>query len=181
MATPPPRRSRRLRSLYPEVSRPLPLRRRLKKTNPRGLRSFENTNTLVVAVNNNHFEEPHISDGTLERDGLEQQSIGSPIKEGFPPISQVIPYSIDIEETPRPVQATLNTPIVWLPNLDFANFRDFDQENITLRTFPLDQMATVNASESVPPIVTSVTTVAGTTIAASQPVPSTALQLGPST
>lgn len=78
-------------------------------------------------MNNNHFEEPQISNGTSKRDSLEQQSIGSPIREGFPPISQVIPYSVDIEETPRLVQETLNTPIVGIPNPEFANFRDFDQ------------------------------------------------------
>ena len=76
---------------------------RLNGTNPHRLRSFENTNTHVEAVNNNHFEEPEIYDGTSERDSLEQQSIGSPIREGFPPISQVIPYPVDIEETPRQV------------------------------------------------------------------------------
>lgn len=45
--------------------------------------------------------------------------------------------------------------------------------NRTLRTFPLEQMATLNALESIPPIVTLVTTVVGTTAATSQPVPST--------
>ena len=72
MATPPPRRSQRFRSLSPEVSRPLPLRRSLNEIDLRGLRSFENTNTLVEAVNNNHFEEPQISYDTSERDNLEQ-------------------------------------------------------------------------------------------------------------
>jgi hypothetical protein len=103
VATPLHRRSRRLRSLFLEVSRPLPLRRRLNITDPHGLRSFENTNTLVEVANNNHFEEPQVFDDTFERDSLEQQSIGSPIREGFPPISQVIPYFVDIEETPRQV------------------------------------------------------------------------------
>ena len=97
----------------------------------------------------------------------------SPIREGSPPISQVIPYFVDIEGKPRLVQATLRTPIVGLQSLEFANFRDFDHVNRTLRMLPLDQMATVNASKRIPPIVTSVTTVVGTIVAASQPVLST--------
>ena len=42
-------------------------------------------------------------------------------------------------------------------------------------------MATVNASERIPPIMTSVATMAGSTAAAPQPVPSAALHPGPST
>ena len=114
MATTPPRRSRRLRSLSPKINRPLPIRRRLNRTNPHGLGNIENTNTLIEQTNNNQIEEPHISDGTSERDSLEQQNLGSPIREVSPPMSQVIPYSIDIEETPRSVQAALDTPIVGL-------------------------------------------------------------------
>ena len=53
------------------------------------------------------------------------------------------------------------------------NFRDFDHVNRIVRTFPIDQMATVNALERIPPIVTPTTTVVGTTVVASQPVPST--------
>ena len=45
--------------------------------------------------------------------------------------------------------------------------------NRTLRTFPIDQMDTVNASEIIPPIVTPATTMVGTTVATSQPIPST--------
>ena len=176
MATPLPKRSRRLRSLSPEVSRPLPLRRRLNGIDPHGLRSFENTNTHVKSLKNNHFEEPQISDGTSERDSLEQQSIGSPIREGFPPTSQVNPYFVDIEETPIQVQETLNTPLVGLPYPDFTNFRDFDQDNRIVRMFPLDQMATGNAPKSVPPIVTLDATMAGFSAAASQPIPLAAQQ-----
>jgi hypothetical protein len=167
VASPLPRRSGRLRRLSPEVSRPLPLRRRLNKTDPHGLRSFENTTTHIEVVNNNHFEEPQVSDGTTERDSLEQQSIGSRIREGFPPISQVIPYLIDIEDTSIQVQAPLNTPLVELPYSDFTNFRDFGQSNRTVRTFPLGQMATGNASESVPSVVTLVDTIAGSGATAS--------------
>lgn len=80
VATPPPRRSRRLRSLSPEVNSPLPIRRRLNRTDPHGLGNIENTNTLIEQTNNNQIEEPHISDSTLERDSLEQQNLGSPIR-----------------------------------------------------------------------------------------------------
>jgi len=45
--------------------------------------------------------------------------------------------------------------------------------NRNLRTFRIDQMATMNALESIPPIVTLTTIVVGTTTATSQPVPST--------
>jgi hypothetical protein len=165
VATPLPRRSRRLRSLSPEINRHLPIRRRLNRTDPHGLENIENTNTLIEETNNNQVEEPQISDGTSEGDNLEQQNLGSPIREGSPPISQVVPYPVDIEETPRPVQATLGTPIVGLQSPKFTNFRDFDHVNRTLRMFPLDQMATVNALENIPPIVTPVTIVVGTTVA----------------
>ena len=138
MASPPPRRSQRLRSLSPEVSRSLPLRRRLNGTDPHGLRSFESTITYIEAVNNNHFEEPQVSDNTSKRDNLEHQSIGSLIGEAFPPMSQVIPYPVDIEETQIQVQLPLRSPLVRLPYLDFNNFRDFDQNIRTVRKFPLD-------------------------------------------
>ena len=46
------------------------------------------------------MEEPQTFDGDSDRDSLEQQSIESPIREGFPPISQVVPYPVDIQETP---------------------------------------------------------------------------------
>lgn len=68
---------------------------------PRGLRSFANKNTHIEeGNNNNHSEEPQISGDAFDRDSLEQQSIESPIHEGFPPISQVVPYPVDIQETP---------------------------------------------------------------------------------
>ena len=125
-------------------------------------------NTLIEETNNNQVEEPQIYDDTSERDSLEQQNnLGSPIREGSPPISQAIPYPVDIEETPRSVQASLGTPIVGLQSPEFMNFRDFNHMNRTLRTFPIDQMATANASESIPPIVTPTTTAVGTTAAAS--------------
>ena len=88
--------------------------------------------------NNNHLEEPQISDGASDRDSLEQQSIESPIREGFPPISQAVLYPVDIEETPIQVQAPLSSPLVGLLYPDFNNFRDFDQNVRTVRTFPLD-------------------------------------------
>ena len=88
MDTPLPGRSRRLRSLSPEINRPLPIRRRLNRTDPQRLENTENTNTLIEQTNNNQVEEPQISDDTSERDSLEQQNdLGSPIREGSPPIS----------------------------------------------------------------------------------------------
>lgn len=104
-------------SLSPGIDRPLPIRRSLNRNDPHGLGHIENTNTLIEETNNNQIEETQISDDTSERDSLEQQNLGSPIREGSPPISHVIPYSIDIEETPRSVQATLDTPIVGLQSL----------------------------------------------------------------
>ena len=114
MTTPLTRRSQRLRSLSPKINRPLPIRRRLNRTDPRGLGNIENTNTLIEETHNNQLEEPQIFDDTSKRDNLEQKKLGSPIREGFPPISQVIPYFVDIEETPRPFQAALDTPIAEL-------------------------------------------------------------------
>lgn len=45
--------------------------------------------------------------------------------------------------------------------------------NSTLRTFPIDQMARVDASKSISPIMTQATTVVGTTGATSHLLPST--------
>lgn len=85
------------------------------------MENTENTNTLIEQTNNNQVEEPQIPDDTLERDSLEQQNnIGSPIKEGSPPISQVFSYPVDIQETPRPIQSTLSTPIVGLQSPKFV-------------------------------------------------------------
>lgn len=168
MATPPPRRSRRLRSLSPETSRPLPIRRRLNRTDPRRFENTENTNTPLEQTNNNQVEEPQISYDTSERDSLEQRNkLRSPIREGSPPISKVVPYPVYIQETPRSIQATLSTPIVGLQSPEFANFRDFDRVNKTFRSFPANQMATTKSSESIPFVVTSAMTMVGTTTAAS--------------
>ena len=54
------------------MSRPLPIRRRLNRTDPRWLENSENTNTPLEQTNNNQVEEPQISDDTLEIDILEQ-------------------------------------------------------------------------------------------------------------
>ena len=100
MATPPPRRSRRLRSLSPETGRLLPIRSRLNRIDPRRLENTENTNTLIEQTNNNQVEEPQISNNTSERDSLEQRNnLRYPIREGSPPISQVVSYLVDIQET----------------------------------------------------------------------------------
>ena len=53
------------------------------------------------------MEEPQTSDGDSDRDSLEQPNLESPIREGSPPISQVVPYLPIIQETPTQVQAPL--------------------------------------------------------------------------
>ena len=45
------------------------------------------------------MEEPQSSDGDSDRDSLEQPNLESPIHEGSPPVSQVIPYVPIIQET----------------------------------------------------------------------------------
>ena len=45
------------------------------------------------------MEEPQTYNGDSNRDSLEQLSLESPIREGSPPISQVVPYPPDIQET----------------------------------------------------------------------------------
>ena len=78
------------------------------------------------------MEEPQTSDGDFDRDSLEQPSLESPLREGFPLILQVVPYPTDIQETPTQVQECLGTPIVGLlfPNLN--NFREFDLNTRTV-------------------------------------------------
>ena len=49
------------------------------------------------------MEEPQTSDGDSDRDNLKQPNVESPIREGSPPISQVVPYPPDIQETPTQV------------------------------------------------------------------------------
>ena len=79
------------------MSQPLPIRRRLNRIDPRRWENPENTNTPLEQTNNNQVEEPQISDKTSKRDSLEQRNnLGSLIKEGSPPISQVVPYPVDI-------------------------------------------------------------------------------------
>ena len=134
-----PKRSRRLRSLSPEVKSPLPLRRQLNRIDPRQWRLFAHINTyLEVGNNNNQMKEPQTPNGDFDRDSLEQPSLESPIHEGFPPISQVVPYPADIQETPTQVHAPLGTPLVGLPFPNLNNFREFDLNTRTIQMFPLD-------------------------------------------
>ena len=127
VALPLPRRSQRLRSLSPKVKRSLPLRRHLNRTDPLRRRPFAHRNTsLEAGINNNRTEEPETSDGDSDRDSLEQPNLESPIREGSPPISQVVPYPPDIQETLTQVQAPLGTPLVGLPFPNLHNFREFD-------------------------------------------------------
>ena len=86
----------------------------------------------------------------------------------------MVPYLIDIQETPIQVQAPLGSPLVGLPFLDLNKFRNFYQHVRTVRTFSLDQMATGNASQSIPPIVTLVADMVGSSVAAQQRMPTTA-------
>jgi hypothetical protein len=81
----------------------------------------------------------------------------------------VVPYSVDIQETPTQVQAPLGTPLVGLPFLNLNNFREFDQNARSIRMFPLDKMAPRNPSQSIPPVVTSVSYMVGSSVAAQQP------------
>ena len=112
------------------------------------------------------MEEPQTSDGDFDRDSLEQPNLEFPICEGSPPISQVVPYPPDIQETPTQVQAPLGTPLVGLPFPNLHNFREFDLNTRTVHLFPLDQMATGNPTQNFPPVVTSVADMAGPIAAA---------------
>lgn len=84
------------------------------------------------------MEEPQTSDGDLDRDSLEQPNLDSPIHEGSLPISQVVPYPPDIQETLTQVQEPLGTPLVGLPFSNLHNFREFDLNTRTIQLFPLD-------------------------------------------
>ena len=72
------------------------------------------------------MEEPQTSNGDSDRDSLEQPILESPIHEGSPPISQVVPYPPIIQETPTQVQAPLGTPLVGIPFPNSHNFRESD-------------------------------------------------------
>ena len=182
VAPPLPKRSRRLRILSLEVTLSLPLRRRLNQIDPRRWRQFARINTSLEAGNNNNqTEEPRTSDSDFDRDSLEQPNLESPIREGSPPISQVVPYPPDIQETPTQVQAPLGTPLVGLPFLNLHNFREFDLNTRTVQLFPLDHMATGNPTQNFLSVVTSVADMAGSSAAAQQLMTMAAQQPGPST
>ena len=139
MAPPLRRRFRRLGSLSPEVTLSLPLRRRLNRTNPLRRKPFAHKNTsLGTRNNNNQTEEPQTSDGDSNRDSLEQPSLESPIHEGSPPVSQVIPYPPIIHKTPTQIQASLSTPLVGLSFPSSHNFREFNLNTHTAQLFPMD-------------------------------------------
>ena len=84
------------------------------------------------------MEEPHTSDSDSNRDSLEQPILESPIHEGSPLISQVVPYPPDIQETPTQVQAPLGTPLFGLSFPILHNFREFDLNTRTIQLFPMD-------------------------------------------
>jgi hypothetical protein len=167
VAPPLPRRSRRLGSLSPKVTLSLPLRRCLNRTNPLRWRPFEHRNTSLETRNiNNQTEEPQTSDGDFDRDSLEQPNLESPIREGSPPISQVVPYPPVIQETLTQGQAPLGTPLVGIPFPNSHNFREFDLNTRTVQLFPVDQMATGNPTQNFLPVVTSVADMVGSSAAA---------------
>ena len=120
------------------------------------------------------MEEPQTSDGDSDRDSLEQPSLESPIHEGSPPISQVVPYPPDIQETPTQIQAPLGTPLVGLLVPNLHNFREFDLNPRTIQLFPMDLMATSNPTQNFPPIVTLVADMAASSAMAQQPMPTAA-------
>ena len=147
MSPPLPRRSRRLGSLSPEVTFPLHLRRGRNQTDPLRSQPFAPRHTIVGRRSNtNRSEEPQISDGDSDRDSLEHPHFESPIREGSPPVLQVVPYPPIIHETPPQVQTSLSTPLVGLPFPSSHNFREFDFSSQTAQLFPVDQMATSNPS-----------------------------------
>ena len=81
----------------------------------------------------------------------------------------MVPYPVNIQETPIQVQEPLGTPLVGLPFPNLNNFREFDQNARTVRTFPLDQMVAGNPSQSILLVVTLVADMAGSSAAAQQP------------
>ena len=74
-----------------------------------------------------------------------------------------------IHETPTQVQASLSTPLVGLPFPSSHNFREFDFSSETAQLFPVDQMATDNPTQKLPPVVTSVASMVGPSLVAQQP------------
>ena len=167
MAPPLPRRSRRLGSLSPEVTFPLHLRRCRNRTDPLRPGPFAPKHTILGSrINTNWSEEPQVFDGDSDRDSLEHPHFESPIREGSPPISEVVPYPPLIQETPPQVQASLSTPLVGLPFPSSHNFREFDFSSQTAQLFPMDWMATGNPTQNLPPVVMSVTSMVGPSLVA---------------
>ena len=67
----------------------------------------------------------YISQGLQEL--LDQLDLPSPPpRESSPPISQVIPYSVDIEGIPRSIEACLRIVFVDIGSLEFTQFQDFE-------------------------------------------------------
>ena len=117
----------------------------MNRTGPLRPRSFVHRNTSVGRrINTNQSEEPQASDSDSNRDSLEHLNSESPIREGSPLVSQVIPYPPIIQETPTQVQASLSTPLVGIHFPNSLNFREFDLSTRTAQLFPMDQMATDN-------------------------------------
>ena len=108
--------SRRLRSLSPEYTQPSPHRRRHLRKNRRPDHNVEEADRDL---------QDYISQGLQEL--LDQlDHLRSPFREASPPISQVIPYSVDIEAIPLLTEAGLGTILTNIGSLEFAQFRDFE-------------------------------------------------------
>ena len=90
------------------------------------------------------MEEPQIFEDDSDSDSLEHLILESPIREGSPPVSQVILYPRIIHETPAQVQASLSPLLVGLSFPSSHNFREFDLNTRTAQLFLVDQMATSN-------------------------------------
>jgi hypothetical protein len=154
----------------------------LNRTNTLWRRPFAHRNTSVeVGNNNNQTEEPQTSNNDFDRDSLEQPNLESPIHEGSPLISQVVPYPSVIQETLTQVQAPLGTPLVGIPLPNLHNFREFDLSTRTAQLFLVDQMATGNPTQKFPPVVNLVADMAGSSAVAQQPMSMASQQPEPST
>jgi hypothetical protein len=141
------------------------------------------TGTLCLWLSLTNSNHPLDGNGSITPSGLPYQTFMSLIGtcetgsdrlccEGFLPPS-IVPYPVDIQETPIQVQEPLGSLLVGLLYLDLNNFRDFDQHVRTVRTFSFDQIATANASQSIHAIVTSVANMAGSSAMAQQLMPTT--------
>ena len=88
----------------------------------------------------------------------------------------MVPYLPIIQETPTQVQAPLGTPLVGIPFPNSHNFREFDLSTHIAQLFPMNQMATGNTTQNLPPVVTLVAAMVGPSSVAQQLMPASAQQ-----